>query len=49
MSKNTENYIIPLALVLYKHIEKEIHFLMIPISLKEKLTRLEELSRNGQG
>ena len=49
MSKNTENYIIPLALVLDKHIEKEIHFLRLPSSLKEKLTRLEELSRNGQG
>lgn len=49
MSKNTENYIIPLALVLDKHIEKEIHFLRLPSNLKEKLTRLEELSRDGQG
>lgn len=49
MSKNKENYIIPLALVLDKHIEKEIHFLRLPSNLKEKLTRLEELSRDGQG
>jgi len=49
MSKNKENYIIPLALVLDKYIEREIHFLRLPSSLKEKLTRLEELSRDGQG
>lgn len=49
MSKNKEDYIIPLALVLDKRIEKEIHFLKLPSALKEKLTRLEELSRDGQG
>lgn len=49
MNKSKENYIIPLALVLDKKIEKEIYFLRLPSNLKEKLTRLEELSRNGQG
>ena len=49
MSKNKEKYIIPLALVLDKYIEKEIYFLRLPSNLKEKLTRLEELSRDGQG
>lgn len=49
MSKNKENYIIPLALELNKHIEKKIYFLSLPSVLKEKLTRLEELSRDGQG
>lgn len=47
MSK--ENYIIPMALELNKHVEKKIYFLSLPSVLKEKLTRLEELSRNGQG
>lgn len=47
MSK--ENYIIPMALELNKHVEKKIYFLSLPNVLKEKLTRLEELSRNGQG
>ena len=49
MSKNKEDYIIPLTLVLDKHVEEEIHFLKLPSSLKEKLTRLEELSKDGQG
>ena len=49
MSKNKENYIIPLALELNKHIEKKIYFLSLPSVLKEKLTRLEELSKDGQG
>ena len=49
MNKNKENYIIPLALELNKHIEKRIYFLSLPSVLKEKLTRLEELSRDGQG
>ncbi len=50
MMKNLENnYIIPLALELDKKIEKDIYFLKLPIELKEKLTRLEELSRNGDG
>ncbi|MBU5470553.1 DUF3962 domain-containing protein [Falcatimonas sp. MSJ-15] len=42
------NYIIPMTLVLDKKIEKEVHFLTLPGELKESLTRLEELSRNGQ-
>ena len=46
MSK--ENYIIPMTLELNKHVEKKIYFLSLPNILKEKLTRLEELSRNGQ-
>lgn len=49
MNKGKENFIIPLALALDKKIEKEIHFLRLPSSLKEKLTRLEELSRDGKG
>lgn len=50
MIKNLENnYIIPLALELDKKIEKDIYFLKLPIELKEKLIRLEELSRNGDG
>lgn len=49
MNKSKENFIIPLALELDKRIEKEIHFLKLPGTLKEKLTRLEELSRDGQG
>lgn len=44
-----DNYIIPLALELNKKIEKEIYFLKLPSELKEKFTRLEELSRNGAG
>lgn len=44
-----ENYIIPLTLELNKHIEKKVYFLSMPGILKEKLMRLEELSRNGQG
>lgn len=49
MNKNKENYIIPLAFEVNKHIEKKIYFLSLPNVLKEKLTRLEELSRDGQG
>lgn len=49
MNKNKEKYIIPLALEVNKHIEKKIYFLSLPNVLKEKLTRLEELSRDGQG
>ena len=48
MSKNKENYIIPLALELNKHVEKKIYFLSLPSVLKEKLTRLEELSRDSK-
>lgn len=45
---NKEKYIIPLALELNKHVEKKIYFLSLSSVLKEKLTRLEELSRDGE-
>lgn len=43
-----KNYIIPMSFVLDKHIERNIHFLRLPKQLKEKLFRLEELSKNGK-
>lgn len=49
MSKLQDNFIVPLALSLDKHVEKDIYFLSLPGILKERLTRMEELSRNGRG
>ena len=43
MSKNKEDYIIPLTLVLDKHVEEEIHFLKLPSSLKDLLLICREL------
>lgn len=49
MNKSENKYLIPLMLPLDGKIEAECHFLKLPAALKEKLLRLEELSRNGRG
>ena len=49
MNKPENKFLIPLMLPLDGKIEAECHFLKLPAALKEKLLRLEELSRNGRG
>lgn len=48
MSRDEEKYIIPLTIELDEKIEHEVYFLKLPSIIKEKLMRLEELSRNGK-